>query len=233
MATYVSQELTHFVGRGRTPEEQYSTLVKILQEGRLTHPHSQPGSTGGNLWVSPTGRISDGQLYRTEVVCFCDIPVQSRRIHMNKYSEFGISFSKRFLVSKGASPVFYVASTSIVKDVSGSPVPRAEYFNDKLTAYLKLDRALSNAGLANLWGHVQHLLDFHVFSFIKFFDPSADQGDEQNFYMEREWRVYGNVDFHLSDVVRITVPDAYVNKLKIDVPGYGGTVTPVKKRSHE
>lgn len=234
MNTYVSCELTHFVGRGYEPEDQYRLLVKILCSGWLTHPPHRQGRTGGNLRVSPSRRISDGQLYQTEVVCFCDIPVPLRRIHMNKYSEFGISFSKPFLVSKGASPVFYVASTSMVSDVTGSKVARAEYFDEKVAVYQRLVGQFGQAllsqddqlrSLANKLLHVQHLLDFHVLSFIKFFDPAREEDDLENFYMEREWRVYGNVDFHLSDISRITLPGSYADRLKADVPGYQGRVT--------
>ena len=71
---------------------------------------------------------------------------------------------------------------------------------------------------------VQHLLDFHVLSFIKFFDPAMPEDDPENFYMEREWRVYGNVDFDLSDISRITLPGTYVDRLAAAIPGYQGSV---------
>jgi hypothetical protein len=62
-------------------------------------------------------------------------------------------------------------------------------------------------------------------SFIKFFDPAREEDDLENFYMEREWRVNGNVDFHLSDISRITLPGSYPDRLKADVPGYQRRVT--------
>ena len=48
----------------------------------------------------------------SRVVCFCDIPVTDLAIHMTKYSRFGLSFLKPFLISKGANPVLYVANNS-------------------------------------------------------------------------------------------------------------------------
>jgi hypothetical protein len=57
----------------------------------------------------PDARLSEGDMYSARVVCFCDIPLADIPIHMAKYSQFGISFSKRFLTANGASPVFYVA----------------------------------------------------------------------------------------------------------------------------
>ncbi len=232
--TYVSRELTHFVGRGREPRDQYRLLVEILHCGWLTHPPHDPGRTGGGLRVSPRRRISDGQLYQTEVVCFCDIPVPLRRIHMNKYSEFGISFPKQFLVSRGASPVFYIARTSMVNDLSGSSIARSRYFDEKVAIYEQLVGEFQQAivsqdrrtlSIANKCLHVLHMLDFHVLSFIKFFDPAKEDDDPENLYMEREWRVYGNVEFDLSDICRITLPSSYVDRLRTEVPRYQGLVT--------
>src|SRR5260221_7271955 len=61
-------------------------------------------------------------------------------------------------------------------------------------------------------------------AFIKFFDPAREQADLQNFYMEREWRVYGNVDFHMSNVSRVTLPGEYVGRFEADFPAYEGHV---------
>jgi hypothetical protein len=159
---------------------------------------------------------------------------------MTKYSKFGISFGKEFLVSRGASPVFYIASTSMVADSDGQSVPRAEYSDEKVRAYQELagmlDRELRRQykavqPLANKLYCVQHMLDFHVFAFMKFFDPRRDDSDSDNYYMEREWRVYGDLQFGLTDVVRVTLPEVYVDRLRADLPGYNGIVTPSEQVS--
>lgn len=148
---------------------------------------------------------------------------------MNKYSEFGISFLKRFLVQKGASPVFYVAASSMVYDSLGEPVTRSQYFDQMVAAWEAIaripDRVLKGdkvppelAKLVNGLLGVQHLLDFNVFGFLKFFDPSKPDDDEENFYMEREWRLLGNLHFTLSDVIRVTLPGSYEDDLRRRVP---------------
>lgn len=70
-----------------------------------------------------------------------------------------------------------------------------------------------------------HFLDFHVFSFIKFFDDATADDNPKNFYMEREWRKLGNLNFELSDVRRVILPEAFSTQLRADVPDYVGQVT--------
>jgi hypothetical protein len=109
---YVSNELSHFVGKGKTEEEQYDILVnKILKTGWLTYPpHDivRPRS----LALDMSQPISDDKALKYEVVCFCDIPEADLPIHVSKYSRFGLSFAKSFLIGRGACPVFYVANES-------------------------------------------------------------------------------------------------------------------------
>jgi hypothetical protein len=40
--------------------------------------------------------------------------------------------------------------------------------------------------------------------------------------MEREWRVHGHVTFTLTDVVGVIAPPAYHDRLRADVPMFGG-----------
>jgi len=68
-------------------------------------------------------------------------------------------------------------------------------------------------------------LEFHIFSFIKFFDPSLLDNDPSNYYFEREWRVIGNIDFKLIDITRIVLPVEYSERFRIDFPGYFGQVS--------
>ncbi len=117
---YVSNELTHFVGKGKTEDEQYDILVnKVLRAGWLTYPphdHARPRSLALDL----SQAISADKSLKYEVVCFCDIPESDLAIHVSKYSKFGLAFKKEFLIAKGACPVFYVANES--------PVPATEVF---------------------------------------------------------------------------------------------------------
>jgi hypothetical protein len=69
------------------------------------------------------------------------------------------------------------------------------------------------------------LLEGYVFGFLKFFDHTRSDDDLDNFYMEREWRIFGNLKFDLSDVERVILPRSYSEKLRVELPGYFGQVT--------
>lgn len=64
----------------------------------------------------------------------------------------------------------------------------------------------------------------YVFGYIKTFDPALADEHPDNYYMEREWRVIGQVHFRSCDVSRILVPTSFVEQFRLDVPEYEGQV---------
>jgi hypothetical protein len=132
---YVSEELTHFVGRGSSEEEQYSVLVdKILKTGwLLANPSVFSVSEAEEILArksavvySPQPSAPSEDMMHHLVVCFCDIPITDLEIHMRKYSRFGLSFLKPFLVEKGANPVLYIANNS--KSLPVGPLNKEQLF---------------------------------------------------------------------------------------------------------
>jgi hypothetical protein len=132
MQGYISNELTHFLGRRlRSDEERYSLLKRVVRSGMLLDPRYQnnrdtpifffqvPKRDGEerrqNYYPDPyfevreNGPVAANEFVAPEMVCFCDIPVRDLGIHTSKYSRFGLGFPKAFLVRQGASPVHYVA----------------------------------------------------------------------------------------------------------------------------
>lgn len=284
---YVSKELTHFVGRGKTQDEQYDLLVnKILKPGWLTYPPHDP-SRPRSLSADLSQPISEDKALKYEVICFCDIPDTDLAIHMGKYSQFGLAFEKKFLIAKGACPVFYVANESptnaqrlwppgnfMTAEVQAARqsgiIDRALLFsvtvrqiidvfaaldalaNDENHRYFKgtalsseecenrlrtlfglseaqvsaLGTALrGNQQAANTIWDIKNFLIAEVFSFIKCFDAGRSFDDEQNYYMEREWRLGNNMQFKLDDVSRIFIPRVYAQRLRTDVPEYFGQIS--------
>jgi hypothetical protein len=286
---YISNELTHFIGRSLNDEEaQYQLLLKIIRDGWLTHPPHDPTKPLDEHFDAAKLISADGLAVRG-IVCFCDIPTTDYKLHISKYSSFGLSFAKSYLVKKGASPVYYIASDSLVfggfvihkpsalesellKAVAANELPRSLYFDamgmslvNIISAFLYMmgDRKGVNApsnwsqeeleinmkiSVKNVFGIndsdydiIARLLEgkkeptrvfkgfcqfvfFHLLGFVKAFDSRLPEEDVNNYYMEREWRVLGNVQFALADIERVIFPRAYAERFRRDIPDYMGQI---------
>lgn len=247
---YVSTELTHFVGRSERDEDtQYRVLVTVLRSGLLT-PRPDNPQEGNMSEVHTGGKLSDESMFLGRVTCFCDIPLADLEIHMNKYSRFGIAFDKRWLVSRGANPVYYiVADPGLPRPISvqrameelrrqlhdagqaevamGEVVSKLQIFDEVLPIHHKLFRKIRGVAETEQGGisirevaAVEGFHDTHVGIFLKPFSANLADDDPDNVYMEREWRILGNLQFNLSDVVRVILPKRYGKRLREDVPQY-------------
>lgn len=211
---YVSSELTHFVGRSlENDEDRYQLLVKIIRTGRIrTRLDNGRGAIVVN--VNPNVDISTNIAFNPDMVCFCDIPVSEFEIHMKKYSHFGLSYSKDFLIANGIRPVYYIPQdTNIWKDRI------SDIFNDNVKKFFQLEDTMPFA--------VSQFFSFHFFSFVKFFDPHKAEDDPDNFYMEREWRGLGSIDFQVNDITRIVLPSGYIKRFFQDIPDYNSHILTV------
>jgi len=94
------------------------------------------------------------------------------------------------------------------------------------TQVTSAELALKNNTQAN--ATLRICMDFlinYVFTFIKCFNAKSGFQDELNYYMEREWRVAGNVHFGLDDVSRVFFPRKYAKRFRSDIPEYAGQVS--------
>ena len=114
MQRYISKELTHFVGRNESKDKRYQLFCDILKTGRLGD-FSDKNSL--ELSYDTKNNLSSNEVYTSNIVCFCDIPLSDLNNHMEHYSQFGVAFDKKYLTNKGATPVFYVSRDSIVHDL--------------------------------------------------------------------------------------------------------------------
>jgi len=74
-------------------------------------------------------------------------------------------------------------------------------------------------------GIIDSMIRSHFLSFCVPFDSGKNDADQENYYMEREWRVIGDVKFALEDVCRVILPSPYARRLRDDVPDYAGQIT--------
>jgi hypothetical protein len=202
-------------------------LLAILRSGWLTHaPHVHEETAGSTqVQIDSKAKIEDNQTFVPTVVCFCDIPLSDLSIHMRKYSRFGIAFTRPFLVGKGATPVFYVAQDAAYFHRENRRT-NAEWFNICMKDYFVVQNAFvlqkDPDEFSKRVAHVLGFLTQNVFSFVKLFDSTKADDDPDNFYMEREWRVPGNVSFSLGDVRRVIIPESFASRFRHDLPEYEG-----------
>jgi hypothetical protein len=64
----------------------------------------------------------------------------------------------------------------------------------------------------------------YIFSMIKFWDYAEDDTEENNFYLEREWRIHTVLKFCMNDVRRVILPPEYSSTFRKDFPEYKGEV---------
>lgn len=232
---YVSEELTHFVGRGLPEEDQYRLLVKVLRSGLLS---PEGADVAGHVVVDRAKPLSGNEAYAPEAVCLCDIPVGDLDLHIVKYSPFGVAFHKAFAVAQGASPLFYVAADARTSEPGEGGEARAVTKAERFDAMVREHQRLQDEAAAALQGSdartaallrrylaLQDFLDFEVFSHTKFFRyPNADE-DPENYYMEREWRMLGALRFGLDDVRRVILPQRYARDFRGAFPDYAGQLS--------
>lgn len=186
---------------------------------------------GSRITIIIDEKFSTNEMYKKPVVCFCDIPEPDLKIHISKYSRFGLSFLKSYLIPNGANPIFYIAKNSVVWDF-GKKISRSDYFDTNLKEYyqnipqLKKKMLKKKAFGSEVFDFVKsHKLIADVFSFLKVFDDSKQENDPENYYMEREWRIVGNLKFELKDVCRVIIPKSFAKNLRTDLPNYFGQIS--------
>ncbi|GAG42558.1 unnamed protein product, partial [marine sediment metagenome] len=143
--SYVSNELTHFVGASLKEdpplagyrEKQFELFIDILNSGELKGKEEFPGHDTLPLpdFLDQAESLK-GEFTRGLGVCFCDIPIGDMGIHIEKYSEFGLAFSKNKLIKQGANPVWYIPENSIITE---EYFQRMEKFEGLLKSKVKGD----------------------------------------------------------------------------------------------
>ncbi len=222
---YVSTELTHFVGKALSPDrdKQLELLVEIIKTGLLGRGARAKGSPQRMIFTyGRPFRLDDGELFAVPTVCFCDIPLADLRLHVLKYSEFGIAFPKTFLVKQGASPVFYLAENSTYTSGEGTSRMGEEYLRMLGRLFECLDGfETRNPNIFDL----RRFLELRVLSYLKAFDSSLTDDHPNNYYMEREWRVIGKVEFEIEDICRIIIPRDSARQFREKLPEYCGQIS--------
>jgi len=234
-STYTSSELFHFVGRQFPDDDEanYQTLLKVLGTGCVSHPPHRPDWGMVSHHIDFTKRLIDGNLMVSTITCYCDIPVDHLPLHVKKYGRFGLSFKREYLLRYGARPVLYFPYSKsdhgnafggrlLLSDIE--VVFRAFHhnvLNHRVKGRLP-SRAIGDPPAtpeATLLALDTVLLQ-NFLAFIKPFDADLPDDHPDNYYLEREWRKFGNLIFKPKDVSRVVVACGFENRLRADAPGY-------------
>jgi len=137
-------------------------------------------------------------------------------------------FLMRLSVTRGEIPNRVKEKAIPLNSVPKIALPRL--FDDMLSKYNNdylSSRKLGKLGELDLtWADKLFLFfGMHVFGNLKTFDESLADDEEENYYMEREWRILGNLKFELNDVYRVIIPPSYAKRFRKDVPEYIDQVT--------
>jgi len=237
---YVSTDLTHFVGRRKKNQSERYKLMKRILRTKLLKASPKPKAASPLVRIlrkDPDSRLSSNLACGLPAVCFCDIPLCDLPLHMTKYKEFGIAFSKDFVADLGAVPVVYVpergrpASLPYEGYGRGRVASQAVCFDEFWKVLNRIDTALpkltmqkSLAPLKKDLGRLITFLEIHLVSNLKFFDHRLADIDTENFYMEREWRVCQDIPFEIENVVRVILPERFGAQFRKDFPSFDGEV---------
>jgi hypothetical protein len=233
---YTSRELFHFVGF-RHPyqdQENYQTLKKILTDECISHhPHIKgPGET--RITINWDADLLMGEFLVPTVTCFADIPFEHLAIHTKKYGRFGLSVERTYLVLHDARPVTYVpyfpGDSGSIAGAALINALRDTYRAFQILVVDKLDsqpvlghgRIISTPDEAITATRNRFAID--ILAFLKPFDTTLADDHLENFYMEREWRKFGNFQLRTDCVQRIVVAREYVDRSKTDLPEYADMV---------
>lgn len=225
---YTSENLAHFVGRtAASDDDALDRLVRIIDDGWLLSHNARVrddrDEDAATFELGSARRLSQNDRYVPEMICFADIPVEALDIHTAKYSRFGLSFKKSFLIAKGARPVYYVP-------IGAKTQPTAKYDDiaedwDDLANLFELEVNPLFGGATRSGEHgspeigesptrrISDWISHDVLAYMKFFDPTLPENSSENYYMEREWRCVRNIKFALADIANVFVAAGYRKQL--------------------
>jgi len=239
---YTSSELFHLVGRSHPDDHEanYQILLKVLDSYCVSHPPHVPGVSPHRITTNWDKSIFTGELIVADVTCFCDIPYDTLGIHMRKYGMFGISFDRDFLIKYGARPVIYmpmrpsdplwwgsIHCETLIRDIEQIWRGYRKQVIDPMGLTAKT-RSLCEEPTSpqNAVSAMDEVITQYFLAFLKPFNSELPDDDPDNYYMEREWRRFGNSPFQPNDVRHVLVAPAFVARLKNERPLYSDKILP-------
>jgi hypothetical protein len=239
--TYISPELFHFLGRTAPldHERNYAVLKTVLKTGCVSHPPHEVGWGAISYTLDIEKRLAREEMLVPTVTCYCDIPYEQLSPHTGKYGAFGLSFSRHFLTKMGARPVMYVpcrtddwcgvfTGHTLLGELEATflGVQQQKAFIEKGSHVTPKSVTLGGRPETTLEAltKAEHTLALRVLAFVKPFESTLEDHDPQYYYSEREWRKLGNLLFEPEDVSRVVVHEAFVERAREELSGFGDRI---------
>lgn len=244
MQNYAAPYLSHFVGF-KAPldhERNFGTLSKVLQSSSVAYNAKTAGTHGLFQYTfDPDGDLLKGELVVPNVTCYADIPAgELEKVHCRKYGYFGLAFRKDLLIRHGVRPVTYLPYFPNDSDYGPGRMLAREMMMlarglDRETERLESEGRDSSRNIgtetssaADTMHLAETILQKDVLAFVKAFEFGLADDDPQNFYMEREWRKFGNLLFKPDDVMHVFVMETHLDQFVRAFPKFTDKVFPLK-----
>lgn len=223
MQQFVGQRLYHLVG-ARQPDADsvnFETLCAILRSMEL-RTCEVAGKRGGMRTLrDPSRPVTNGEPIQQSVACLCDIPRGDLHFHARRYGRFGIGVSRSVVAQWGGRPVIYIPFSRRAHGTWGARFPAEvnsvlegldRFFPDTPLEQSRTvgSPARNEQEAADL---ASSLITRDVQAFLKFWDVDLPEDHPENFYMEREWRKFGNLAL-ASCLQEIIAPQQYHDTLR-------------------
>ena len=240
---YTSDTLHHFVGYAHPTDHQknFDVLTKILSAGWVSHPPHENNHGTVSYAMNWEGSLLTENLIIPTVTCFAEIPYQSLGIHIKKYGAFGLSFWRDHLFMFGGRPVMYIPTgpidgilsihgTALLKDVdlaykgfNEHVISKHDSSEDELVRKPRSVGKMPTDERSAVQA-MDSVFTRHFLAFIKPFYSEYANDHPKNYYMEREWRKFGNLEFKPVDVVKVFVGKGFKSNLEQEFPDYVGRI---------
>jgi len=229
---YVSGELFHLVGYSH-PEEHgknYQTLKQILSDQWISYwPHTKDWGEH-SVKINWDADMVKGEFLIPNITCFADIPFDCLEIHGRKYGQFGLSLDRSYLVYHDARPVIYVPYlpndspsisgltlvTHLKNTFKGFEKLVVDPIPEQPDVYLASEPKTAEQAI---WATSSIFL-MQFLAFVKPFNATLALEDLENYYMEREWRRFGNLKLQQNCLRRIVVQPDFYETAKRDFPEF-------------
>lgn len=223
MQRFVGQRLYHLVGGRRPDEDQvnFETLCAVLRSMEL-RTCEVAGERGGMRTLSdPNRSLTNGEPIEQSVVCLCDIPWGDLPFHARRYGRFGIGVSRSVVAQWGGRPVIYIPFSKRAHETWGARFPDEvklvlegldRFFPDTPASRTKVAGAPAQDA-QEATDEASSLITCDVQAFLKCWDVDLPEDHPENFYMEREWRKFGNLGL-ASCLQEVIGPPQYHDQLR-------------------